>query len=388
MRVGRWAWLVPIALVASCTAGPSTRPGIVVNDGEDAGSPGVVRQSGPAPLPELEEPQSTRIRWSACAAEVAATLPQAVAGSAQCARINGVLDSPYLPGQGIARLQLLRVGAGKYPLVVFNDVDGKPGTAYAAELATKLPPAFLEQFFLVGVDRRGTGRSDPVRCVPEEVRAGILQVDPRVPDVEEPLDQARSAGQQCSIALEARLPAIDTWRSAGDAESIRSALGVGKLNAIGHGEGSRVLSVFAERYPDRVGRVVLDGLPDSNTDAKVVLEATARAADDTFAAFAQDCAARACELGDAKTALNQVLDQATSAPAATADGTPLGPGVVLRAVLTGLADKSTWPALSKALADLRSGTPDGITALAAPLLTGTRDQPSTFDATLATRCND
>ncbi|MGQ0837880.1 alpha/beta hydrolase [Actinokineospora sp.] len=391
MRVGRGIWLLPVALLAACTAGPSARPVIVVNDG-DGGSPPTTASSGPAPVPELGEPKDASVRWTGCGPEVRDRLDKLAPPATlkiDCGRVNGVLDSPYAPGKGTVRMQVLRAGSGPIPIVVVNDVDGLPGSLYAVRLAASLPPEFLTRFSLVGVDRRGTGNSDAVRCVPEEVRAAIVDADPRELDVEGWVDQARTAGQQCSIALETRLPALDTWRTAADMESIRDALGMPRLHAIGHGEGSRVLSVFAERFPDSVGRMVLDGLPDPTQDAIVALEGVAAGADATFGAFAADCGARGCELGaGARQALSEVLAVAVTAPLVTADDVELNVGVVLRAVLAGLSDRQSWPALSKAIADARSGVPDGLAAFAVTTVRETDDLPATFDATLVTRCND
>ncbi|MBM7776247.1 pimeloyl-ACP methyl ester carboxylesterase [Actinokineospora baliensis] len=388
MRVGRGVVLLPLVLLAACTAGPSVRPGIVVNDG--GGQPVTTASSepGPAPLPPLNQPNPGRSIWGPCSPEVLQGITTTPGIDLTCGKVTGTLDSPYAPGRGGIRLQALRAGTGPIPLVVVNEVDGLPGTHYAAALAAKLPPDLLAKFSLVGLDRRGTGSSDPVRCVPEEVRFGLLDADPRALDLEGLVDQARTAGQQCSIALETRLPAIDTWRTAGDVESLRISLGMDKLHAIGHGEGSRVLSVYAERYPDRVGRMVLDGAPDPNEDAVVALEGVAAGADATFAAFADDCAKRACELGaNARQALTEILDRAASSPLVT-DDIDLTPGLVLRAVQHGLADRANWPSLAVALANARSGDPTRLAAAVTPLVLESEDVPATFDATLVTRCND
>ncbi|CRK55902.1 probable exported protease [Alloactinosynnema sp. L-07] len=377
----RLSWLLPMALLASCAAGPSARPAIVVNDGDQV--PPATTASGPRPLPPLDEPKNSLMRWVPCGPEITdrlAKLAPPAALKIDCGRVSGVLDSPYAPGRGNMRMQVLRVGTGPVPLVVVNDVDGLPGTLYAVRLAMSLPADFLNQYSLVGLDRRGTGNSDAVRCVPEEVRAKLVDLDPRSGDVEPLVDLARTAGQQCTLTLESRLPAIDTWRTAADIESTRVALGMAHLHAIGHGEGSRVLSVFAERFPDKVGRMVLDGLPDPNEDPVVAMVGVAEGADAAFSAFAEDCARRACELGaNARQALSEVL---------ALPDFPLAPGVVLRAVLAALHDRQSWPALSKAIADARGGDTDGLAAFANPVVQETDELPATYDGTLVTRCND
>ncbi len=390
VRSGRGvSFLLPLALLAGCTVGPSDRPDIVVNDGGQEVAPQTTPgQPGPAALPPLTEPKDATIRWSTCGPEVldGFTVPANV--HVDCGKVTGVLDSPYAPGRGTVRLQVLRAGTGPIPLVVVNDVDGLPGTWYAAKLAATLPPEVLARFSLVGLDRRGTGNSDPVRCVPDDVRAAIVDADPRALDVDGLVDQARSAGQQCSITLERRLPAIDTWRTTADLDALRVALGMDKLHAIGHGEGSRVLTAYADRFPTNVGRTVLDGVPDPNQDAVVALEGVAAALDATFSAFADDCAQRNCELGtNARQALSEILNRAAGTPLSTGD-TDLTPGLILRAVQRGLTDRDTWPTLAKAMAAARSGDPKPLLDLVSPVVLETDDTPATFDATLVTRCND
>lgn len=368
------AGVVVAALVSACTAGPSSRPAIVVRGGDPVVPP-TGQVAGPAAVPPLGEPRGGVVRWAECGPETtggldALALPESLEIS--CGRVNGVLDSPYAPGRGVMRMQVLRAGSGKVPVVVFTDVDGLSGTLRAAQLAARLPAEFLAEFALVGVDRRGTGNSDPVRCVPADVREDLLSADPRAREVAESIDLARSAGQNCSIALESRLPALDTWRTAADAESVRVALGMEHLHAIGIGEGSRVLSVYAERYPDRVGRMVLDGHPDPGDDARAVVTGVAAGAEATLDAFAADCAARDCPLG--KTARDAVAG--------------LDDGLLLRAVLLGLRDRASWPELAEAIAAARGGSTDALAAFVRPVVTEDDEVPATFDGTLVLRCND
>lgn len=387
------AALSGLIVLSACTAGPSSRPEIVVNDGPGDQSP-PTSASIPVPVPPLEEPQSPRVTWGPCAEEVTTLLaepplPESV--PVECARVISVLDSPYAPGMGQIRLQVLRAGTGSIPLVVVNDVNGLPGTVYAARLAATLPPEFLSTFSLIGLDRRGTGNSAEISCVPPEVRAAIATADPAQQDVDGWIESAQTAGQRCSIALESRLPAMDTWRTAADLTAVRDALGVPKLHAIGHGEGSRVLTVFADRYPDQVGRMVLDGVPDPTQDAVIALEGVAIGAQATFTEFAADCARRSCELGaDAETVLTDLLAglRTGSTPSLSSDSLPMTAGMVLRAVLTGLADRAAWPELSRAIDDARNGDGNGLAAFLEPVLLDIDPHLARFDASLVIGCND
>ena len=381
--------LLAASAVAGCTAGPSVRPAVIENDGPSKPAPS--SSAPPVPLPPLSTPQSPTVRWSDCGAETRQRLGQpGVPDSLQldCARLTVPLAAPDEVRRIPVRLLLLKVGTGPIPLVVVNDIDGEPGSLAAARLAATLPSAFLEKFSLIGMDRRGTGQSGPVQCVPQEVRPDLLSADPAKGDLEGVLDAARKGGQQCGIDLDTAKTAMDSWRGAGDLEELRKALGTDRLDALGRGDGSKVLSEYAVRFPGQVGRVVLDGLPDPGADTAAVLDAVAAGAQSTWDAFAQDCTARHCALGDAKAAFTALIVQLRQTPGQTEDGIAFGPGIAAFAVYSGLAQRSRWPELADAIASARTGNIAGLTAFAAPFLRDSRAQPSRLDAAIATRCND
>jgi pimeloyl-ACP methyl ester carboxylesterase len=383
------ALLAPV-LLAGCTAGPSERPAIVENDEQSA--PPVTTANPTAPLPPLTAPQQSSVEWSDCTEATRARLePPAVPDSLRfsCATVSSVLDAPDLPGRVPTRVALLKVGTGPVPLVVLNDIEGETGTLYAAHLAATLPPSLLQRFSLIGVDRRGTGDSESVGCVPNEARAPLLSQDPASGDIDDVLDAARRAGQQCAIDLGSAQQAIDAWRTAGDLDEIRAQLGVPRLNAIAHGEASQVLVSYAARYPDRLGRVVLDGIPDPSQDPATALNDLATAQQSTLDAFGRDCAARHCPLGaDASAAVTALLGQLRASPGTLPDGTSFGPGLALNAIVIGLANPARWPELSDAISAARTGDPTKLAAFVEPLVNGSSLLPSRLDGALATECND
>jgi pimeloyl-ACP methyl ester carboxylesterase len=385
------ALLAVAASVAGCSVGPSSRPEIVTIEGpeQQEQQPG---DNGPVPVPPLEEPKDAPLRWTGCQDNMTNRLtepPLPTWLQVQCAKVSTPLDTPYAPGRGSIKLQVLRAGTGPVPIVVVNDVGGQPGSIYAARLAASLPQDFFNRFSLIGVDRRGTGNSEPPDCVPPEVRTEILGINPKATPPDAWLEPAKNAGQQCSIELESHLPALDTWRSSADLESLRVNLGLKKLNGIGHGEGSRVLSVYADRYPDKVGRLVLDGVPDVTDDAVAMLEGVATGAEATWQAFAADCAARSCELGTgAAQAMPALLDQLGSRPLRAQNGLVIGPGAALQAVLIGLSDRARWPALGTAIDKARQGDGGPLGDFIAPIVLGSDEQAPIFDGELVIGCND
>lgn len=388
------AWRVRVAtlvatvgVLSACTAGPSNRPEIITNDGPAASTTQTV---APDEVPPLEEAKNA-ISWRTCSGEIQAALTAQQTPSwlpVRCGKVNGVLDSPYAPERGTARIQVLRAGSGPVPIAVVNDVDGLPGTIFAAKLASVLPQDFFTRFQLIGMDRRGTGNSVAANCVPAEVRRAMVEMDPAALDVQAWYEAAQTAGQQCSIALERQLPAIDTWRTAADLDALRTALGVDRLNAIGHGEGSRVVSMFADRFPDRVGRVVLDGVPDPTADAQLRYEGVAKGGEAAWDAFVADCVQRRCELGaDPERTFLELLGQLRTAPL-PGPLLDITAGAAMHAVLIGLSDRRTWPTLATALAAAKNGDGTGLTALLTPYAVGSEVQAASIDGTLVTTCND
>jgi pimeloyl-ACP methyl ester carboxylesterase len=288
----------------------------------------------------------------------------------------------------LIKIALLKVGNGPIPLTVVNDIGQEPGTLYAARLAAQLPPELLQRFSLIGVDRRGSGLSDPISCVPDNVRRDLLGHDPDDPSADALLRAAGEAGQECAIELKSMRQALDSWRTAGDLDAIRDQLGVDKLNALGHGEGSNVLTAYSARYPDKVGRLVLDGIPDPSPDTTSVLSDIASESQSTVDALSADCASRGCSLGaNATAAITEMVGKLRNSPYYLPDGTAFGPGLALRAVLSGLAQRARWPELTDAITATQKGNIAPLASFIDPLFPS-GNRPPGLDVALATTCND
>ncbi|MCE6999880.1 alpha/beta hydrolase [Saccharothrix sp. S26] len=382
--------LVALSALAACSAGPSTRPVIAVHGDGDEPSTAAV-PPGPREIPPLENYEAPGLAWSPCTDATRARMgDSAPAGTweYECARLTVRLDMPSRPGRGSLGMSLLRVGTGGSPLVVVGEAGGEPGTVKAARLAASLPASVLSAFTVIGVDRRGTGGSDPVQCVPDAARQGIVEADPGAESHEDLVDAYALASRECVLDMENRLPAVDSWRASADLEQLREALHVPHLNAIGYGEGSRVLTLYASRFPDRIGRMVFDGAPDPTLDATVVAQTRAVAAEETFSAFQKDCVIRGCPLGAGATdRFKALLESLRDRPLRGGDF-DLTPGTATQAVLAGLADRSRWGALAEAIVAAEGGDGSKLSAFVGPLLLEQDDDPPRIDARIITGCND
>lgn len=391
---GALSTVLTSALLAACTVGPSERPAVLMQD--NPGQPSEKRDPKPAPLPPLGEPGADVVPWAACPEAITGRLSAAARKlTLECANITGTNDDLGLPDHGIVNLPLLRAGKGddlggsRVPVVVVGDVDGPPGRALAAEMAARLPARVLEEVALVGFDRRGTGGSNPIDCIPDSTRTALLGHDPAAPDTEPLLAAIRKAGQECSIALGNEQGAYDSVRTAGDLEEVRSHLGVAKLHAIGRGAGSRVVTAYADSHPGQVGRVVLDGVPDPGKDAVNTLAEVAASAESTLNAFAEDCAARSgCPLGkDARGAVEQAVEKVRDGGQTTQD-VRISPAMALYGLWLGLRTPERWPELADAIDETRRDKPAKLAAITDTVIDYQGDAPPTIDATLTTTCND
>ncbi|MEU5696403.1 alpha/beta fold hydrolase [Actinosynnema sp. NPDC020468] len=376
--------------LAACSAGPSNRPVIAVHGGDEE-SAQAAAPTGPREIPPLDEYDRNALDWADCTDATRLRMGDtAPAGSStyECARVNVRLDAPSRPGRGTLGIAVLRVGTGASPLVVVGDPGGEPGTLKAARLAASLPASVLSTFTLIGVDRRGTGKSDGVQCVPDLARVGIVESDPASETQDALLEDIGRASQECVLDLENRLTAVDSWRTAADLEQLRDKLGVAHLNALGVGDGSKVLTLYASRYPDRIGRMVFDGAPDPTLDSQGVAESRAVAAESTFEAFGKDCVVRSCPLGaDATGRFTALLSKLRVKPLRGNDF-DLTPGTATVAVLAGLADRAAWPALADALVAAEGGDGAKLGDLIRSYVVERDDNPPRLDAGLITGCND
>jgi pimeloyl-ACP methyl ester carboxylesterase len=130
---------------------------------------------------------------------------------------------------------------------------GGPGQgaieAYAAEL--RVYAGIRRERDIVLVDQRGTGGSNRLDCdMPEDA----LESGELTPA------QLRELARQCLAKLPGRAQFYTTSIAVGDLETVRAALGYGKINLIGGSYGTRVAQHYARRFPTRTRAIVLDAV--------------------------------------------------------------------------------------------------------------------------------
>lgn len=161
-------------------------------------------------------------------------------------------------------------------------VQGGPG-ASSIDLMQSYVRAYREQDPLlwhditwVAMDNRGVGRSDPIDCVDDDwyERARRLHPSPADPAARAALQQLRDDLQDGCLADRSAddLERLGTSTYLDDLDAFRDALGVEELDLIGMSAGSQIGAAYAARYPEHVGRFVIDALVPPEHDREVFLE--------------------------------------------------------------------------------------------------------------------
>jgi pimeloyl-ACP methyl ester carboxylesterase len=168
---------------------------------------------------------------------------------------------------------------------------GGPGQAAMslAHLALPMLSQINTRRDIVFIDQRGTGKSHPLLCAPEENK--------KRPRLSESFDLQRQIERvgACLRSLDADPRQYATWIAVRDLEAVRTLLGVERVNLWGASYGTRVGLDYLRQFPDRVRTAVLDGVapPDMRLPASFAIDGEA-ALDRMIARCASDaaCAAR------------------------------------------------------------------------------------------------
>jgi pimeloyl-ACP methyl ester carboxylesterase len=129
-----------------------------------------------------------------------------------------------------------------------------------------LLPEVLARYDLVGVDPRGAGQSQPVRCVPDEQVPQFPYVGARMPvtraETRQAIVQTRHFAGECRERNGDLLDHVGTLQFARDLDVLRAAMGDRRINLLGMSYGTFLGQVVANTFPSRTGALILDGVVD------------------------------------------------------------------------------------------------------------------------------
>jgi pimeloyl-ACP methyl ester carboxylesterase len=298
--------------------------------------------------------QADELRWEACGV------------GQQCAWLTVPIDHAD-PSLGSLDLRVVRVLArgpsSRGALVVNPGGPGASGADFVRLFALSAPEAIREQFDLVGFDPRGVGQSSPIRCLSDARLAQFLRTDSTPQTLREQrifMQRASAFGPGC-LADQPRLaPHLNSEQTISDMNQLREALGEPRLNFLGFSYGTLLGARFAETFPDRVGRFVLDGGVDSELTLMQASRDQATGFQQALQRFAAQCARQSrCTLGGTPTQviqnINALLRQLQKQPIPTAGPTTLVQSEAITAIATAMYSTEIWPTLERALTRARAG---------------------------------
>ena len=184
--------------------------------------------------------------------------------------------------------QAKRIGS----LIVNPGGPGGSGVDYAYNAEYVFDPDVLDRYDIVGFDPRGVNRSAPIECLTDEETDANYASDAK-PDTQEELDKAIADSKEfinkCQDANDF-LSHYSTAEAARDMDILRAALGDKKLNFFGKSYGTYLGTLYAQFFPEKVGRMVLDGALDPNISVLEQNISQAVGFDEALSAFLADCA--------------------------------------------------------------------------------------------------
>ena len=159
---------------------------------------------------------------------------------------------------------------------------GGPGASGVAMMQV-MAPMFTEElrgaYDIIGFDPRGVGQSTPITCwTDDEIKQSLAAPDDGSTNPMKPLKGVtsknvpaqdkidRGAANAARCAQHSEVPElldhVGTRDVARDLDVLRATNGNTKLNYLGISYGTRIGAIYADLFPDRVGRVVLDSAMD------------------------------------------------------------------------------------------------------------------------------
>jgi pimeloyl-ACP methyl ester carboxylesterase len=245
-------------------------------------------------------------------------------------------------------------------LVINPGGPGVSGVDYALNAQYVVNPDVLERYDIVGFDPRGVGSSTPISCLNDAEQEATLISDPR-PDNAAEFAQALIDTQDFVDKCIARTPHIahfSTQEAAYDMEQLRQGLGDERLNYLGFSYGSYLGTLYAQTFPQFVGRFVLDGAIDPNITIEEQTRVQAVAFDKALENFMVDCPLyKDCPLPkNATPAFFTDLFNKVSQQPLMVGTRKITEGLVVTGTASALYDDETgWPSLRTAISQALTG---------------------------------
>lgn len=330
---------------------------------------------------QLREFYDQDIAWRACAGR---------GPRVQCATVTVPLDYQRPNGRTIdlALVKLPATGTSPRSLLVNPGGPGASGVDYVEYLGTVIDSDVRSAYNIVGFDPRGVGDSSPVECLTDRQTSRWYRTD-TTPDTPREQDIFVKRAAEISQGCVARDPElarfVGTDNTIKDMDVIRHALGEPTLNWLGFSNGTLLGARYAQEFPDRVGRMVLDGGVDPALDAMGLSKDQSEGFQRAIRRFAADCAGRSdCVASSPQgviTTINRLLETLDRTTMPTDGSRRLVQSEALTALFFAMYSTDLWPTLRAGLRQAATG--DGTTLQLLAQLANDQTGPNRYGSNIA-----
>ena len=364
-------------LLAGCTPGP--RPATSASPAplpSAADAPG----TDPARDPDLARFYGQQVDWRGCG------------GDFRCAQVTVPVDWGDPGGDAITLAVKTLPAAGKKigSLLINPGGPGVSGVGFVEQARSQFGTAVRQNFDIVGWDPRGIGKSAPITCFTGSRLDTYISGD-ATPDTPAEVDAAvrelRSFAAACEQNSGPVLDHVDTLSTVKDMDVLRAVLGDDRLSYYGGSYGTFLGAWYAQQFPWRVGRFVLDGAVDPSLTTEQYATGQAEGFQRGLRAYLAECRQQSeCPLrGDETQAfatLGTLISQADEHPLRTNDpARPLTQSLLITGLAMGMYTDQLWSMLSRGISEALQG--DGSTLLELADLYNERDSDGHYGQVLA-----
>jgi pimeloyl-ACP methyl ester carboxylesterase len=214
----------------------------------------------------------------------------------QCAEIYVPIDYKN-PGDASLTLALKKLSAKQSAnkvgsLLINPGGPGGSGTDYVTYAEDAFGKRLMDSFDIVGFDPRGVAQSTPLDCLTDQEVDEFIAFD-GTPDNEQELKASLeisiNLANSCESIANNLIAHVGTQEAARDMDIIRELVGDEKLNFLGASYGTYLGGMYAEIFPDKVGRLVLDGAVDPSLSGEEQSFDQAVGLDTALKRFVEDC---------------------------------------------------------------------------------------------------
>ncbi|MBC7724942.1 MAG: alpha/beta fold hydrolase [Burkholderiaceae bacterium] len=303
---------------------------------------------------------SQELQWSSCE------------GTFQCATATAPLDwsDPSRASIDLALIRSNATGDRLGSLLVNPGGPGGSGYNFVRDgLDTAVSAPVRERYDTVGFDPRGVNKSSAVSCYddPAQLDSFLFGIPQSVSGTDayiaELAASSKEFGAACLEHTGDLLGFVDTVSAARDLDLLRSILGDAKLNYLGYSYGTLLGATYADLYPGKTGRLVLDGAVDPATSEFDVTSTQAKGFESALRAYLKDCETGstcpfAGTVDQAMLDIRSLLDSLETSPLRATDGRQLGSSAMFTAIILPLYSASNWPYLGDLFTSVMAGDAD------------------------------